>query len=72
MTRRFMLCTVHDFEESSLLPIRYGALNVQAGTLFCDSDFQKEVGNKSILKSHVYCCVARSQPCRVAQGRLTA
>ena len=22
---------------------RYGALNVQAGTLFCDADFQKEV-----------------------------
>ena len=27
---------------------RYGALNVQAGTLFCDADFQKEVRTPSL------------------------
>ena len=59
-------------KEVSLLPIRYGALNVQAGTLFCDSDFQKEVGHSSTSNSHMQCCVAQSQPCRLALGLLAA
>lgn len=38
-------CFVPVFSEIYLLCYRYGALNVQAGTLFCDADFQKEVSH---------------------------
>ncbi|CAK0784300.1 hypothetical protein CVIRNUC_007504 [Coccomyxa viridis] len=39
---------------------RYGALNVQAGTLFCDSDFQKEVASGTLSSSSLdrYTCIA--------------
>jgi hypothetical protein len=39
---------------------RYGALNVQAGTLFCDSAFQREVaaGTMSSASLDQYTCVA--------------
>ncbi|CAL8469356.1 g8897 [Coccomyxa elongata] len=39
---------------------RYGALNVQAGTLFCDSAFQREVasGTLSSISLDRYSCVA--------------
>ena len=39
---------------------RYGALNVQAGTLFCDSAFQREVqtGTLSSASLDRYTCVA--------------
>ena len=66
--RSFVLCTVHTSEKVLLLSVRYGALNVQAGTLFCDSDFQEEVGNSSLLNSHMQCYVAQPQPCKVALG----
>ena len=39
---------------------RYGALNVQAGTQFCDAEFQAEVSKGKISSSSLdrYCCVA--------------
>ena len=54
-----VLCTYYVSEDTLLLPVRYGALNVQAGTLFCDSDFQKEVGKISRLNLHMQCCMAQ-------------
>ncbi|EIE21662.1 hypothetical protein COCSUDRAFT_33740 [Coccomyxa subellipsoidea C-169] len=39
---------------------RYGALNVQAGTLFCDSAYQREVASGTLSSTSLdrYCCVA--------------
>ena len=39
---------------------RYGALNVQAGTLFCDSAFQREVATGTLSSASLdrYTCVA--------------
>ena len=39
---------------------RYGALNVQAGTLFCDSAFQREVASGTLSSASLdrYTCVA--------------
>ena len=49
---------------------RYGALNVQAGTLFCDSAFQREVqtGTLSSASLDRYTCVALAG---VATGETT-
>lgn len=41
-------------------PCRYGALNMQAGTLFCDTAFQREVATGSLSNASLdrYTCVA--------------
>ena len=45
-----------------LAPGRYGALNVQAGTQFCDQDFQREMASGKLTSSSLdwYSCIALS------------
>ena len=43
-------------------PARYGAFNIQAGTQFCDQDFQKEMAGGKMTSTSLdkYCCIALS------------
>ncbi|KAK9803601.1 hypothetical protein WJX72_003928 [[Myrmecia] bisecta] len=53
LPRRYTLSSLDAFR-------RYNALNVQAGTQFCDSAFQAEVASGSLSSSSLdkYCCIA--------------
>lgn len=48
------------FRDMLLDCCRYGALNVQAGTQFCDADFQKEVATGKVTSGSLdrFCCIA--------------
>lgn len=55
LPKKYIISSVDAFK-------RYGALNIQAGTQFCDLDFQKEMatGKMTSATLDTYCCIALS------------
>jgi len=55
LPKKYIISSVDAFK-------RYGALNIQAGTSFCDLDFQKEMASGKMSSSTLdtYCCIALS------------
>lgn len=49
-------------EDHRVIVFRYGTFNVQAGTQFCDQDFQKEMAGGKMTSTSLdkYCCIALS------------